>query len=100
MKRKKARGERGGGEGERPHLNKDDYKQQAQADAAFKPGGCLLVTLKCQEIVDPRVRWPGWGQGVGNHTVSPVLARPPAFLTPFSPSFTRVLRCGWRPAGL
>lgn len=35
----------GGREGEgresRPHLNKDDYKQQAQADAAFKPGGCL-----------------------------------------------------------
>lgn len=57
------------------------------------------MTLKCQEIVDTRVRWPGWEQGVGNHTVSPVLAHPPAFLTPFSPSFTRVLRCGWRPAG-
>ena len=58
------------------------------------------MTLKCQEIVDTRVRWSGWGQGVRNHTVSPVLPRPPAFLTPFPPSFTRVLRRGWHPAGL
>lgn len=57
-----------GGRRKRPHLNKDDYKQQAQADAAFKPGGCLLVTLKCQEIVDPRVRWPGWGQVWKSHS--------------------------------
>ena len=36
MKRKKARGEGGGGEGERPHLNKDDYKQQDSSRCSFQ----------------------------------------------------------------